>query len=385
MDYHLKPIEQFISTYLTPNDTFVDRVHEVILGSLLNLLGNQFERIKGQISESYYSFDDERTSTYFIQNHQHKIVIMTNQISLNLSQENGSATEAKKTIQHSLIEKLSLLLKFLETEYAHCLDTSYYITTAFGNEKAFEYSKFLATLDNPFYYADSLIKIALEPINTFINGDKTSYTHARIKYYDKLVKELKMLHRKADMGLKKNLVDILILINFNNTDFLAYLTSMILGQVSRMDSVEEQFIKLRWHQKQYRQRQSKTDIAFLVNRRNIKDQVIQWISEEIKFLESTKQRISLKNHAEGITLEDTKLQLDLTVDQIAVLTKIAKESGILKNEELNPVARIISNFVSSKRQSTISSANLYNCLYKIEVENPEALKTKIIGWLNEFL
>ena len=183
MDYHLKPIEQFISNYLTPNNTFVDRVHEVILDSLLIMLGNQFERIKGQISESYYSFDDERTSSYFIQNHQHKIVIMTNQISLSLAQENGSAAEAKKTVQSSLIKSLSALLKFLETEYAHCLDNSCYITSAHGNDKAFEYSNFLAALDNPFYYADTLIKIALEPINTFINGDKTSYTHARIKYY----------------------------------------------------------------------------------------------------------------------------------------------------------------------------------------------------------
>ena len=265
------------------------------------------------------------------------------------------------------------------------MDNSCYITSAHGNDKAFEYSNFLAALDNPFYYADTLIKIALEPINTFINGDKTSYTHARIKYYNKLVKELKRLHRKADMGLKKDLVDLLIFINFNNTDFLNYLTSMILDQVSRVGSVEEQLIKLKWHQKQYRQRQSKTDIAFLVNRRNIKEQVGRWISEEIKFLESSKQPISLKNHAEGNTLEDTKLQLDLTVDQIAALAKIAKESGILKNKELNPVARIISNFVSSKRQSTISSANLYNCLYKIEVENPDALKAKIIAWLNGYL
>ncbi|MCK5278022.1 MAG: hypothetical protein KAK04_05775, partial [Cyclobacteriaceae bacterium] len=341
--------------------------------------------IKGQISESYYSFDEERISTYFIQNHQHKIVIMTNQISLNLSQENGSAAEAKKTIQNSLITRLSALLKFLETEYAHCLDASYYITSAFGNEKAFEYSKFLATLENPFYHADTLVKIALEPINTFIHNDKTTYTYEKIKYFDKLVKELKRLHRKADMGLKKDLVGLMIFINFNNTDFLIYLTSMILDQVSRMGSVEEQLIKLKWHQKQYRQRQSKTDMAFLVNRRNIKDQVTRWISEEIKFLESSKQPISLKNHEEGNTLEDAKLQLDLTVDQIAVLVRIAKESGILKNEELNPVARLISKFVSTKRQSTISSANLYNCIYKIEIENPDALKAKITGWLNEFL
>ncbi|MCK5208953.1 MAG: hypothetical protein KAQ62_15085 [Cyclobacteriaceae bacterium] len=385
MDYHLKPIEQFISNYLTPDNTFVDRVHEVILDSLLIMLGTQFERIKGQISESYYSFDEERISTYFIQNHQHKIVIMTNQISLNLSQENGSAAEAKKTIQNSLITRLSALLKFLETEYAHCLDASYYITSAFGNEKAFEYSKFLATLENPFYHADTLVKIALEPINTFIHNDKTTYTYEKIKYFDKLVKELKRLHRKADMGLKKDLVGLMIFINFNNTDFLIYLTSMILDQVSRMGSVEEQLIKLKWHQKQYRQRQSKTDMAFLVNRRNIKDQVTRWISEEIKFLESSKQPISLKNHEEGNTLEDAKLQLDLTVDQIAVLVRIAKESGILKNEELNPVARLISKFVSTKRQSTISSANLYNCIYKIEIENPDALKAKITGWLNEFL
>lgn len=381
MQYHLKPIEQFISIYLMPNNTFVERIQEIILDSLLRLLDNQFERIKGQISESYYTFDEEKTSTYFIQNHQHKIVIMANQISMNISKENGSAAEAKKKIQYSLIEKLSTLLKFLETEYAHCLDSSYFITSPTGNEKAHEYSKFLITLDNPFYFADTLVRIAIEPINTFINGNKTSYTHANIKYFDKLVKELKRLHKKADMGLKKDLVDLLIFINFNNTDFLAYLTSMILNQVSKKESVEEQLIQLKWHQKQYRQRQSKSDIAFLPNRRNIKDQVVSWLSEEIKFLEASKQLISLKNHAEG-NLGDTKLQLDLTVDQVAVITKIAKDSGIIKNEELTSVARIISKSVSTKRKSSISSSNLFNSMYKIEIENPEELKNKLTDWIN---
>lgn len=385
MDYHLKPIEQFISNYLIPNNTFVDRVPDAFVECLLNMINNQFERIKGQISESYYSFDKERTSTFFIQNHQHKIVIMTNQVSLNLRQENGLGSEVKKIIENSLINRLSSLLKFLETEYAHCLDTSYYITTSYGNEKAFEYSKFLATLHNPFYYTDTLIKIALEPIKTFINSDKTTYTHERITYFDILVKELKRLHSKRDLGLKKDLVDLLIFINFNNTDFLAYITRMILTQVSRMDTVKEQLIKLKWHQKQYRQRLSKTDIAFLANRKNIKEQVVRWITEEIRFLESSNQPISLENLTPGNAMEDTKLKLDLTVDQIAALTRIGKECGIIQNEELSTVARIITKFVSTKRQSTISSDNLYNSFYKIEIENPESLKQKIAKWFKAFI
>ncbi|MCK5371964.1 MAG: hypothetical protein KAQ62_25560, partial [Cyclobacteriaceae bacterium] len=268
MDYHLKPIQQFISNYLTPNNTFVERLHDVILDSLLIKLDEQFEMIKGQISESYYSFDEERTSTYFIQNHQHKIVLMANQLSLHILQQNGSTSKTKKIIQNSLVKKLSALLQFLEIEYVHCLDNNYYITSEFGNEKAFEYLKFLATLDSSFYYCDTLLKIAIDPIETFIHNDKTTYIYAKIKYYDKLVMELAKIRRKADFGFKNDLVTLLISINFNNTEFLAYLTSMILKQVSQMDSVEEQLIKLKWHQKQYRQRQSKTDMAFLVNRRN---------------------------------------------------------------------------------------------------------------------
>ena len=383
MQYHLKPIEQFISIYLMPENTFVERIQEIILDSLLNMLDNQFERIKGQISESYYSFDEEKTSKYFIQNHQHKIVIMANQISMNLSKQNGAATEAKYKIQNSLIEKLSTLLKFLETEYAHCLDSSYFITTSTGNDKALEYSKFLATLDSPFYFADKLVQIALEPLNTFINRDKTSYTHQDIKYFDLLVGELKRLHKKADMGLKKDLVDLLIYINFNNNDFLAYLISMILNQVSKMESVEEQLIQLRWHQKQYRQRHSKSDVALETNRQNIRNQVVSWISEEIDFLATSKQLIDLKDHVDAFTPQDYKLQLDLSVDQVALLAKISKDSGILKNKELKSVARIISKFVSTKRRSSISSSNLFNSMYKIEIENPEAFKSKLIRFLND--
>ena len=385
MDYHLKPIQQFISNYLTPDNTFVERLHDVILDSLLIKLDEQFEMIKGQISESYYSFDEESTSTHFIQNHQHKIVIMTNQLSLNLAQENGTATKSKKTIQKVLIEKLSFLLNFLETEYAHCLDTSYNITSAYGNEKAMEYAKFLAKLDSPFYYCDSLMKIAIEPLNTFIQSDKTIYKHFKIKYLNRLCKELDLLQRTYDFGFKQKLKEVLISINFNNSDFMLYLTKMILDEVYRQDTVEEQLLKLRWHQKYFRQQATKNDMAFLIHRANIKDQIVSWISEEINFLESSNQPLTINIQNKRNVPFDNKILLNVSVEQFALLIKAGIESGLLIVEDVRAFSRLVCKYFSTKKQANMSDSSLRNRIYKFEIEDPDALKSNIINWIKDYI
>ena len=382
MDYHLKPIEQFISTYLTPKNTFVERVHDIILDSLLIKLDEQFEMIKGQISESYYSFDEESTSTHFIQNHQHKIVIMTNQVSLNLAQENGSGAKSKKTVQKKVIRKLSALLKFLETEYNHCLDNSYFITTEYGIEKAFEYSKFLAKLNSPFFYCDSLMKIAIEPIETFIKSEKTKYKHFKIEYLDRLVAELDRLQRNSEYSFKNNLINVLISINFNNNDFMLYLTNMILNQIYKKETADEQVLTLRWHQKHYRQRISKRNMAFLIHRQNIKDQIVSWITEEIKFIEKSKQAQTIDNHYSVNTVVLDKFKLDLSMDQFCFLVKVGLVTGILVTEDVKALSILLSKHFSTKKKKNISADSIRNRIYKFEIEKPEILRSELINWIN---
>lgn len=386
MKYYLKPIEQFVSIYLNHKDTFIERVDDgILLKSIFNILNAQFETIKYEISQSYYSFDEERVSTHFIQKHQRKLVFLANQISFDMAQENGSASNSKKMIQGFTISKLNNLLKYIEDEYKHCLDNSYYITTEYAREKAREYSDFLAGLSSPFYYCDSLMKIAREPIETFIDSKKTTYNHSKIKYLDRLVKELQRVQKISEYSFKTNLINTLININFNNANFFYYLTNMIHEQVKSKDTSASKILVLRLNLKQYRQKIIKNNIAFLNHRHNIKDQVISWINDELEFTERSQQYPDKAKTKLLSSPTDERINLDLSVDQFAVLMRIAIEKRIITNDEFKPVLNILSKVISTKKAPSPSVGNLWNGAYRYELNDIGDIKSNLKKWLNSLM
>ena len=142
---------------------------------------------------------------------------------------------------------------------------------------------------------------------------------------------------------------------------------------------------LRWNLKQYRQKITKKDIAFLNNRYNIKDQIIAWITAELEYLEKNKHVLSLENHAKSEIAHVEKIALDLSVEQFAVLIKIAHLTGLIKNEELKPVVNLLSQHFSTKRASNPSSGNLYNCIFKTVIQDVDKVKPNFKRWLRSFL
>jgi len=385
MNYYLKPIEQFVSIYLNHKDTFIERVDDsLLMQSIFNILDAQFETIKFQISQSYYSFDEETVSTHFIQKHQRKIVFLANQISLDMSRENGSASDSRKMVQTYTISKLNHLLKYIEDEYRHCLDNSYFITTECARQKAKQYAQFLAGLSSPFYYCDSLMKIALEPLRTFIDRENHNYDHKKIKYLDRLIQELQRVQQISSNPFKTNLINALININFNNANFFYYLTRMINKQVEAKGDRQGKIMVLRLNLKQFRQKIMKNDIAFINHRHNIKDQIISWINDELDYLERTSFNTSNENQPRNMAVNQ-RIILDLSVEQLAVLTKIAKETGIIKNEQYRPIIDIVSGFCSTKKSSNPSVKNLSNISHTLNIENPQQIKADFIRWLKSFL
>jgi len=263
MDYHLKPIEQFVSTYLKPNETLIDRLEKHIIEDIILKMIHEIEKIKIHISQSYYSYDDEKTCEQFIKNHQRRIVIIINEVNNDITKANNGNSKAKLRVQREVVNYLNELLKYLEREYTQCLDDELFITSTLGNEKALEFAETTARFYDSFYYSDSLVRIALEPIDTFIRADKTKYTYAQLNYLARLTKEIDQLQRKVDLGFKVELVNMLTYINFNNNSFLIFLSNQIREDVYKEDTVEGRLLKLSHHLKHHKQRLTNTDLAFL--------------------------------------------------------------------------------------------------------------------------
>ena len=156
MDYHLKPIEQFVSTYLKPNESFINRLGQACVEDIIVKMIMEIEKVKIFISQSYYSFDEERKCEQFIQNHQRRIVIIINQVNRNMRQAPLTGSNPKYRVQRELMDHLNELLKYLENEYTQCLDDELFITTTLGNKKALEFAETTARFHDAFFYSDTI-------------------------------------------------------------------------------------------------------------------------------------------------------------------------------------------------------------------------------------
>jgi hypothetical protein len=350
---------------------------------VVNQITNEIEKIKINISTSYYAFDDHQSCNHFIGNHQRRIVNLINEINSELKDD--SLSDSKKSILQFLVKLLSELLKYLEREYTKSLDEDYFITEAIGMEKAREFTNIIGRFDTHFAYSDPLYSIAIEPIHTFFGRDKTEYTYKELLYLNRLLKEIDQVQRIAIHGYKVDLRNILIYINFNNNAFLDYLTNEILEDVYKKQTIREQLLKLNFYMKQYRQIEAKNDIAYLPTRRNIKDQVVDWITEEINYLKTSKKLIKKVDHHIKPNMQPRKFRLNLSVPEIGVLTKIAIDTNIIDTNEVTPFVRFISEHFSSKMQDDISENSLYNKTYLYDVHDPEAINKAFYTWLRKMI
>ena len=121
---------------------------------------------------------------------------------------------------------------------------------------------------------------------------------------------------------------------------------------------------------------------FLIHRPNIKDQIVSWITEEIRYLEKRKKILTKDHHYLIENDIPGKLKLDLSVDQFCYLIKAGLETGLIMAEDVKALSILLSKYVSTKRKENISANSIRNKIYQFQVEDPESLRDTIKNWLN---
>lgn len=103
----------------------------------------------------------------------------------------------------------------------------------------------------------------------------------------------------------------------------------------------------------------------------------------MSFLEKRQQltlNIAVKP-SEGLP-DDFKLNTKLSVPQLAYLTKIFIESGVLQNRNQREVLKFLAQFVRTKKAENISAESLRSKFYNVEENTKETVKDVLIGLLN---
>jgi hypothetical protein len=114
------------------------------------------------------------------------------------------------------------------------------------------------------------------------------------------------------------------------------------------------------------------DIPFYATLPSVQKTILDWISQELVHLEWMSvavERIAIS--------EDNKIQTSVSVQVLALFTRLFKDSGIYTNTNITELLKAVSSLFSTHRQLDISFGHLQNKYYQID----EGTKRKVIDLL----
>lgn len=233
--------------------------------------------------------------------------------------------------------------------------------------------KYLAEhLSNP-----NIVGVILKPYREFTPATIRKYTYRKIRYLDILSKDLSQLVERNLTGeeLWKALLVTLLYNNFNTTRLFVTYSRSITSACNEHESLRQQLRYLYLMQKTIRQIIPAPDMAYNPDRPSLQEQLKQWISEEVTYLETQMEQHLCPSIETPVPVDGIKkLHTHLSVAQLACVLKIYMETNAIKNESVSEVIRSFAKLVRTDNSRNISEESLRTKFYNVEQATCDRVK-----------
>lgn len=318
----------------------------------------------------------DRLIEIYIREIQNRLINLSNTLySFAVSKSNIRYKQYRYKGTQELLRLVDDLLNFLVTSFPNYIDLEIFIPENLKIETISFFKLHLIQIEKSFgNHNGVLIEIALSPVKNLINSDQ-AITYHKAQYFKFFLQEL-----SNSKGSPKEL---LIRLNFNCFSFLHYQTSEIGNDLEELDTYSEKMERLYWNLKWIKQIQI-TEKTYNKSVKSLKDLLIDWINEEISYLEKAIALEKLpKIDTETSEAKEFKLITDLSVSQLGFLLRVFMDSGLFKNKNHRAVARFFARHTKTKGSAAISPGNLLNKFYDVSGNVEEVVKGIVFDMLNQ--
>lgn len=238
--------------------------------------------------------------------------------------------------------------------------------------------------------AESLKKLAvnngieMEEIGVIISEiiehtitEKTAInTYSQINYY----KDLFHQFLSGDGTITCSFIrDTLYKFNYNSESFILNEYERLNKASSQLHSIKEKIALLSYELKKVNQFFSTSKNAFLQHLPSVKEQVGNWIIEEIRFLEKGTLPIE---YANTLSEPDNKIHTSLSVAKLAVIIRLLVVDKIIINRTVAPMLRIVGKTFSTLQKDDISIGSLETKYHAPDKATINAVKDMLFKWIN---
>jgi hypothetical protein len=234
----------------------------------------------------------------------------------------------------------------------------------------------------------ALLSICVSAVTDLLKEPDLKITYRKVSWIKELIAELLQLGETSQEGASLNteVQSMLLHLNYNTTFYLKYCTEIISRELSVDETLTGRLEKLAFHYKVVNQSIVKPDFVFNLSSPSLKEQLSEWILEEIQFLERKQQLSSVFSApAEEHLKKDFKLVFDMSVSQFAYFIKTLTETGVIQNKNVSELIRFLSKFVKTKRSENISYESFRIKYYNAEDNTKGAVRNLLhtaIGYIN---
>lgn len=218
--------------------------------------------------------------------------------------------------------------------------------------------------------------IVSEVVEHTITGSSTINTYSQINYYRDLFHQF----LSGDGTLTASFIrDTLYKYNYNSESFIVNEYERLNKACGQLHSIKEKIGLLSYELKKVNQFFCTPKNGFLQFLPSVKEQVGNWIIEEIRFLEKGTLPIE---YANTLSESDNKIHTSLSVAKLAVIIRLLVVDKIIINRTIAPMLRIVTKTFSTLQKDDISIGSLETKYHAPDKATINAVKDMLFKWIN---
>lgn len=349
-------------------------VNSDLIQDFKNAMLEETERVKSNLMLTICSVSRKAELRRYIQQHQQRLIKLSSHLLKYTKPEKiVSESDALETtlLCHYIYQSLEDLLNFVERHFTGYFNPDAWIPANYKKIAVEEISHDLEALEqnlSTLEIEDKLIRIVFLPFREFLEEEfSNEITYRKVNYLRTLKKELRKLAdtHKESRDANDSIQQLLISFDFNSHAYFMYCTNQMALQVNAIESQPRRLEKLAYCLKEINQARGRRGFIFDPTNNPLKDQIANWIGEELNFQRSHQLPIDF-HEGDDLVQPNTKVHLDLSVAQTACLIRAFIEGGIIQNKNLSKLIRLLVSIIKSKRSEIVSAESFRMRYYNIE-------------------
>lgn len=381
--YILEWLDSLITVSLNPAKADYATVTDEQIKTILNKIAEEKTKFQSLLKSHVFGLTKEKQVELSLKQYHSVLIILLDQ-----ALENSKAIPNKKKVLKHLADEIITcvdeLLSFIEIRFSDylCLDVRVPLTYLSVTKKELKprINKLNLKLSKQ-VTDDRLRAIVLNCLFFFIDNDEGNpVTFQELLYIKELLHELEATEALEEKKSTYSSLDrVLIYLNFNSTEYVNYLTQKIADKINAHEDISKRMDCLLFHSKEFNQMHRKIGIALYPQQIDLKDELSNWFSQEIFYLEKKfhfsivpfKNKVAGVKEKTPVENEKSKVLCILSTDQTGLILRAADELKILIAKSMNEVFKTIVPHLSTPYKENLSYDSMRSKSYAAEERDKE--------------